>query len=203
MLTKMKIHRLTLIFIVGLSLGWLIGLLLYDWNWFQYEQKFNLFELLYFVITGCFALFITHRIEKTIQDKRSQKELIIEKIKEVDNAIKELKINFIFDSSNNKYKIQNTNLLSQAKSITMWAKRYETSVQEYYQPLFQSECFFKIGTRQLVRICTYTSPRTNNVNLQCVSGEWLYSEDKYVEIMTEIERLRDICYRNALLLNKQ
>ena len=76
--------------IIIFSVGWVIGLLVKDWNWFQYDSSFNLFELFYCIVTLFISLYIANVIENVLQNKRSQKDIIIKKIEEVDSALVEL-----------------------------------------------------------------------------------------------------------------
>ena len=50
-------------------------------SFFVYENTFNIFELLYFILSAGIALFITGRIDDALQRKRSQKDLILKKWK--------------------------------------------------------------------------------------------------------------------------
>lgn len=96
--------------------------------------------------------FITNRIDDALQRRRSQKDLILKKIEEVDTAIKGL--NDLFHFENNKFQLPNTPFLSMVKNIGMWAKRYEESIATYYHDLENQGGYTKINTRELVKVCT-------------------------------------------------
>ncbi len=197
---KMKNNFLTIIIIF--LIGWGIGLLIQDLNWFQYDSQFNLFELLYFLGTGLIALYVAHKIEKSIQDNRTQKDMIINKIQEVDSSLIKLKESFV--KAGNKYKITNFHLQSQAKNIAIQIKRYEMAIKSIYPNILKSTDYKKISTRKLVKICSLT-PLTPNLSedICCLNDEWQYSENKYVEISNEIENMRDLCFSLTLKLNMQ
>lgn len=185
--------------VVFSAFGATLALILYDFSYFVYENSFNIFELLYFVLTAAIAIFVTGRLDEAIQRKRSQKDIIIHKIEEVDAEIKNLYGLFVFNGETNKYSSNNTALLSKIKSIALWSKRYENSVKHNYPTLESS--FVKINTRKLVSICTKV-PRTGETqDIVCENNFWLYSEDKYSQIQREIENIRSICFDNILLLN--
>ena len=167
-------------------------------SFFVYENTFNIFELLYFILSAGIALFITGRIDDALQRKRSQKDLILKKMEEVDSAIKDLNDLFIFES--NKYKLANTPFLGRVKSIGMWAKRYEESISTYYNKLDSTKAYVKLNTRKLVKVCTKINGQ-NEEDISCKNDVWYYSEGKYIQIKTEIENIRTICYKNMILLN--
>lgn len=185
-------------FIVVFALGCIVALITSSLDFFEYENKFNIFELFYFVLSVGIALFITNRIDDALQRRRSQKDLILKKIEEVDTAIKGL--NELFHFENHKFKLANTQLLSMVKNIGMWAKRYEESITTYYNELEEQEGYTKINTRDLVKVCTRITDENEN-DIPCENDTWSYSEGKFVEITNQIELLRNICYNNMILLN--
>lgn len=185
-------------FIVVFALGCIVALITSSLDFFEYENKFNIFELFYFVLSVGIALFITNRIDDALQRRRSQKDLILKKIEEVDTAIKGL--NELFHFENHKFKLANTQFLSMVKNIGMWAKRYEESITTYYNELEEQEGYTKINTRDLVKVCTRITDENEN-DISCENDTWSYSEGKFVEITNQIELLRNICYNNMILLN--
>lgn len=185
-------------FAIVFVLGSIVALITSNIGFFEYENKFNIFELLYFILSAGIALFITNRIDDALQRRRSQKDLILKKIEEVDTAIKGL--NDLFHFENNKFKLPNTPFLSMVKNIGMWAKRYEESIATYYHDLENQGGYTKINTRELVKVCTKTNDE-NEEDISCENDTWYYSEGKFVEITNQMEILRNICYNNMILLN--
>lgn len=185
-------------FVVVFALGSIVALITSSLGFFEYENKFNIFELFYFVLSVGIALFITNRIDDALQRRRSQKDLILKKIEEVDTAIKGL--NELFHFENHKFKLANTQFLSMVKNIGMWAKRYEESITTYYNELEEQGGYTKINTRDLVKVCTRITDEDEE-DISCENDTWSYSEGKFVEITNQIELLRNICYNNMILLN--
>lgn len=194
MKSPIKLFSLVFVFI----LGSIVALITSSLGFFVYENKFNIFELFYFVLSVGIAVFITNRIDDALQRRRSQKDLILKKIEEVDAAIKGL--NELFHFVNNKYVLANTPFLSMVKNIGMWAKRYEGSITTYYHDLENQGSYTKINTRELVKVCTKTVDEDEN-DISCENDIWYYSEGKFIEITNQIEILRNICYNNMILLN--
>lgn len=197
--TMRKIKATTLLWWgLLIALGWVIGLLLRSLSWFQYENTFNLFELIYFIFSGGIALFITSRIEESLQARRGQKDIILQKIDEVDERIKCLSSDF--KQEGNRYIIGNAELLLRVKQFGMLASHYEKSIANYYPDLTKDRQFSKISSgRKLVKICTSDEDEERAI---CIDDRWSYSPDKFVEIVTELSRLSQICFTNKLLLNK-
>lgn len=197
---KMQKNKITtiLLWCLLISFGWVFGLVVRSLSWFEYDNTFNLFDLLYFIFTGGIALFITSRIEESLQARRGQKDIILQKIDEVDNRIKNLESKF--QCVNDRYTIGNTELLMQIKQFGMLATQYEKSIFQYYPDMIKDEQYHKISAaRKLVRICTVDDDADRAV---CNDDNWSYSADKFVEIITELNRLSQICFTNKLLLNK-
>ena len=197
---EMPRNKITTAFLrcVIFALGWSFGLIVRSLAWFEYEKTFNLFDLFYFLFTGGIALFITSRIEESLQARRGQKDIILQKIDEVDNRIKELSSDFLIEG--NRYKIANTKLLMKIKQFGMLASHYENSIAKYYPEMLKEQQFHKISSaRKLVRICT--SDGDNNMAI-CENDVWSYSTERFVEIIAELNRLSQICFINKLLLNK-
>lgn len=192
--------KITSLFLWGIlfAFGWAFGLLVRSLSWFEYEKTFNLFDLLYFLLSGGIALFITSRIEESLQARRGQKDIILQKIDEVDERIKGLAADFQNDGD--RYTIANTELLMKIKQFGMLASHYEKSIAKYYPELLNDNQFHKItSARKLVKICTVDGDDNRAV---CVNDIWSYSADKFVEIVAELNRLSQICFTNKLLLNK-
>lgn len=194
----MKVVIRCLPYLLVFVLGNIVALITRSWGIFVYENKFNIFELFYFVLSAGIALFITNRIDDALQRRRSQKDLILKKMEEVDNAVKDLNNLFVFEDT--KAKLPNTPFLSIVKSIGMWAKRYEESINKYYKDLEQTNGYIKLNTRSLVKVCTKTSGEAQD-DIFCQNDIWTYSEGKFIQIKDEIEKIRTICYNNMILLN--
>lgn len=184
-----------------LSIGAIVALFLQDLRFFVYDNSFNLFDLLYFVLTIAIAIFVTSRLDESLQRRRSQKDIIIRKIEEVDTAIKDLYNLFSYDSASSQYVANNTSILSDIKNISLWAKRYERSISEYYSAIENDVKYSRINTRKLVSACTKLYRNSNSDEISCSNNKWFYSEGRYTLIQTEIEKLRNICYQNVILLN--
>lgn len=193
----MKFRIRLLSYIMIFVLGAIVATITRSWRIFVYDNQFNIFELFYFLLSIGAALFITNRLDDALQRRRSQKDLILKKMEEVDCAIKDL--NELFTFENNKIKLSNITFLSKVKTIGMWAKRYEKSISKYYSSLFDSEEFCCLNTRNLVRVCTKVSKK--NEDISCKNDIWTYSQSKFIEINNELEKLRSICYNNMILLN--
>ena len=138
------------------AVGWIVGLIASDLSWFQYDNSFSIFDLLYAVISVGVAIYIAHVIENGLQNKRGQKDLIIKRIEEVDNAINDVLSSFNCESG--KYQISNSKLLSQAKQIGMKYKRIESSIKKYYPEYATTEAFKNTA------INTFTSLITGSVS---------------------------------------
>ena len=85
-----KINTYILPAIALFSSGWIIGLIVRDIAWFEYDNSFNLFELFYTVVSIWLAVYIARAIEKGVQDRRNQKDILIKHIDDVDGQFDEV-----------------------------------------------------------------------------------------------------------------
>ena len=168
------------------SLGWIVGLILSDLNFFFYDNKFNIFELLYFICNAWLTIYIAYIISQSIESKKGEKGIIIEKANEIDELLKDLQNKFV--ERNGKYTINNLTIVGQSKVINMIINQTRKSVKRYYKDIEDSDDFKQINIRKLVRICTNSQPGKEDV-IKCENDIWTYSPDKYVEIINELQRL--------------
>ena len=197
-----KINTYILPAIALFSSGWIIGLIVRDIAWFEYDNSFNLFELFYTVVSIWLAVYIARAIEKGVQDRRNQKDILIKHIDDVDGQLEVLLSSFTHE--NDTYSIDNFTVLGRAKSIGMEAKKYERFIAKYY-PVFAESSEYKsltINTRKLVRLCTKLPTKHNN-QISCINDVWTYSSERFLDIQNEMNKLREQCFNLELLLNDQ
>ncbi len=193
----MRMKRVNMLIIF--SLGWVVGLILSNLNFFFYENKFNIFELLYFICNALLTLYVAYIISQSIESKKSEKCIIIEKANEIDDLLKDLQNKFV--ERNGKYTITNLTIVGQSKIINMIINQIRKSITKYYKHIEDSGDFKQIKIRKLVRICTNSQSGQENM-IKCENDIWTYSPDKYAEIINELQKLRELCYLNKLVLNK-
>lgn len=185
-------------YILCAAIGAVIALITENLSFFQFDNEFNIFELLYFLITTGIALFVTQIIDDALQRKRSQKDIIMHKIEELDEDLKSLYQSF--EHKDYKYSISNSDMLFAIKRIGLAAKRCEKSIEEYYNELYKGDNFHKLNTRKLVRLCTSPQSKKDN-GISCVEDIWTYSEERFLLIYKGVDELRSICYNNMIQLN--
>lgn len=91
------------------SLGWIVGLILSNLNFFFYDNKFNIFELLYFICNALLTVYVAYIISQSIESKKGEKGIIIEKANEIDELLKDLQNKFV--ERNGKYTINNLTIV--------------------------------------------------------------------------------------------
>lgn len=109
------------------SLGWIVGLILSDLNFFFYDNTFNIFELLYFICNALLTVYVAYIISQSIESKKGEKGIIIEKANEIDELLKDLQSKFV--ERNGKYTINNLTIVGQSKVINMIINQTRKSIK--------------------------------------------------------------------------
>ena len=195
----MKIKSKYAVLLICFALGWIVGLVVKDLNWFQYDSSFNLFELLYCVITALVAFYLTGVIEDSIQKGRAQKDILIGKYNELDAAIKDVLESIMY--KNDHYEVSNYIINLKIKTIATLSKQCEDVLKRLYPNLVEDNAFSKISSRTISRYCTKLSNGDEDIKL--IKNKWEYSNGRYCEIEKEIWSCREKCLNNILLINQQ
>lgn len=200
--TKMRKHNLLLVLALALALilaGACIGQLVENWNWFQYTAEFNLFELIYFIGSVLIASYLAYLLDKGVQDSRGEKDLFMEKYKEIDDGLKNLNDSFTI-TNNDEYTISNENVLSQMKTINVLIGRYQNALLRCYPSLNNNDNEYrKLSLKELRRLTTMN--KRGDDTIRNVSGTWYYSDERMAQIKSELNKLRSECFEDILQIN--
>lgn len=197
--TKMK--RIVKFFapILLFSLGWVVGLLVKDLNWFQYDSSFNLFELLYCLIAAGVALYLGGVIERGLQDRRNQKDILIKKYVELDEALKSVQSSIKYNAG--VYEVSDFEINRTIQRVGILSEQAEKVLKRLYPQALSDTDYSKVRSRPLSKKCTQL--RKGNVDISRNGDTWLYSPNRFVEIEKEIWSCREKCFNNMLVVNKQ
>ena len=198
----MRKHNFLLVFVLSsacIFAGACIGQLVEHWDWFQYSSEFNLFELIYFIGSVIIASYLAYLLDKGVQDSRGEKDLFIEKYKEIDDGLRNLNDSFII-TKNNEYTIPNESVLSQMKTINVLIGRYQNALLKCYPSLKNDvETYRRLSLLKL-RTLTTMNKRGDNT-IRNVSSIWYYSDERMAQIKSELNKLRSDCFEDILKIN--
>ena len=189
-----------ILFFVAFGIGFTISKLT-NFGYFIIKKDISIIEALTFFVTIGLGIYIAKVLQKEIQDKRVEKDIIFRRFDEVNNMISNLSqliqekdINFlkiVSTISNTNKTIQNIHKVLKAIKISV-SKDLEYDIQ--------------INIANLRKLLTLTPPIEDErkekpivINNDIV----IYSEKRKIEIETEIESFKNNLLYIQLNLNKQ
>lgn len=86
MLITMKIIK----FIFPFVLGWVVGLLLYDYPLFFYSWEISAFDFLSLVVTSSIALYIARSIEGKLENRKTARDIVYARLDAIEYSLEKL-----------------------------------------------------------------------------------------------------------------
>lgn len=191
-----------LICIILIGFGWVLGQYFENFSLFTYSYEISLMDAITLLGTALMAWYVARVLEKNIQDKRLEKDLILNKIDEVDQAINAL-INLNSSGDEIAY-VKVVHLLQKSRK---WSSRFWSIIDKKYKPLYKKEKNryddMMVKIRQVNRLCTYTSPAGNDQDIRILDGIITYSDNRKYELDSKLESIRDDLLEFKLEVNLQ
>ena len=173
-----------------IALGWVLGQSIENIAFFTYSHEISLIDVISLIVTVFMAWYVSRILEKSIQDKRTEKDLILSKIDEVDQAINSLILLNSSESTVSYVKV--VHILTKSRK---WSVRFWNIIDQKYKGLSNKEKDNYTSMLNKMReaniLCTYTPPTGVDENILIVDGEITYSNARKYEIDIKLESIRD------------
>lgn len=173
-----------------IALGWVLGQYIENIAFFTYSYEISLIDVISLIVTAFMAWYVSRILEKNIQDKRTEKDLILSKIDEVDQAINSLILLNSSESTVSYVKV--VHILTKSRK---WSVRFWNIIDQKYKGLSNKEKDNYTSMLNKMReanvLCTYTPPTGVDENILIVGGEITYSNARKYEIDIKLESIRD------------
>lgn len=173
-----------------IALGWVLGQYIENIAFFTYSHEISLIDVISLIVTVFMAWYVSRILEKSIQDKRTEKDLILSKIDEVDQAINSLILLNSSESTVSYVKV--VHILTKSRK---WSVRFWNIIDQKYKGLSNKEKDNYTSMLNKMReaniLCTYTPPTSVDENILIVDGEITYSNARKYEIDIKLESIRD------------
>lgn len=173
-----------------IALGWVLGQYIENIAFFTYSYEISLIDVISLIVTAFMAWYVSRILEKNIQDKRTEKDLILSKIDEVDQAINSLILLNSSESTVSYVKV--VHILTKSRK---WSVRFWNIIDQKYKGLSNKEkdnyTSMLNKMREVNVLCTYTPPTGVDENILIVDGEITYSNARKYEIDIKLESIRD------------
>lgn len=191
--------------IISLALigfGWVFGQYLEGISFFTYSYEISLIDVISLIVTALMAWYVSRILEKNIQDKRIEKDLILSKIDEVDQAI-----NSLISLNSSESIVSYVEVVHVLKKSKKWSARFWSIIEQKYKGLSDKEkgnyTSMLNKMQEANRLCTYTPPTGIDENILIVSGEIIYSNARKYEIDIKLESIRDDLIEFKMKVNLQ
>ncbi len=194
-----KIHNLIPILTL-ISIGWCSGQYFENFSLFAYSTEIELMDVITLAVTVFIAWYVAQILQKRGQDERFEKELIIARIDDVDNAL--IKLSAICFSKDPVRYDEVTHILSNTRK---WTKRFRQIIEERYNTLHEKEenRFVSVSRKiiEVNRLCTYTPPAGIDDDIQISNGTIIYTSQRCLQIDAVLESIRDELLQLKIIVN--
>lgn len=185
--------------IVVFALGWIVGLFAENLSWFIYSNEVSLLDVISLVITTAIGLYVADVIQKNLEDKRVEKDIVFGMFNYVEEYLSELR------SEVAKEQTEGTvDILAKIGSCRKFWTKIVKMIHERYDIDLSKE---KINPNEFIKLnqlCTSTAiiGATDN-SVLAKKGKVTYSDIRKNEIFSEIDRIRMTIVDLKLLINKK
>jgi len=186
-------------FVVVFSIGIIFGKL-FNWGYFELVKEISIIDALTLFITIGLAIYVAKILEKEVQDVRTEKELYIAKISELENLL--CSFESIIEEKDAIYKKITNRIHScyiKKNSIFNNIKKYkQIKINEINS--FEKEISEKM--KSLKRLLTDTPAiQSKNPELSVKKGIANFSDSRIIEICTEINALNENLFKMKVRIN--
>lgn len=189
-----------LLAIVIFAIGWATGLFAENWSWFVFTNEVSLLDVISIVITTAIGLYVADVIQKNLESKRVEKDIIFGLFNYVEAYLSELGI----EVSKNQEGGDSVVLLAKIGSCRKFWNKILKMMNDKYNIQFSTGSDYSKEFIQLNRLCTSTPKKgANDTSIRITNGKIFYSDIRKNKIYSEIDRIRMVIVDLKLLINQK
>lgn len=196
---RIKIFYKTISFTLIFIAGWTLGQLLEDFAFIELSTEISVAEITDISVTLIVAYYVANYLEKRIQDKRSEKEIIISKIDNLDTALADFNALIIDNEGDLLY----NKVVIRITRCRKGAFHLEEISKNRYIKLYKKFESLKNDINKLYNLCTYIPPSEDNYNngISISQNIVKYRKDKIDEFDILLENIRNDIFNLKLEIN--
>ena len=199
-MTRKKVYNI----LVFLLAGTIIGLVFKYYKSFTFDFEISVFDVFALIVTVFLAWWVAEKLEKDTAVERCEKDILIEKIRLMEELIEKIKQKAIEAEL-----VQLSDVNALINQFDVLSPRVAGSIEERYADLFSSnskENDYRDDMEELDNLCTNDKIETmpNSMVMEERDGKsvCIYNDERRDEIEAKASKLSDKLFNLQLLLNR-
>ena len=175
--------------LLSFFLGWYVGLVLENWAFITVSFDVQAVSLFTTCLTLVVTVYVAKKIQRTTQNSNNQKQFLVSRIGELDNAVSELEGVVTIDGFS--YKL----VISKFMSLYLSLKRTLDNINSIY-PIIgeQRKKEVLVEWMSIKNIATYTPFGNANVMITINNDKVSYNPSKRSEVISKLSDFRKILF---------
>lgn len=177
--------------------GWYIGLWVENWAFVTMSFEVPAINLLTTAATLGVTVYVAKIIQKSVQDRKSQNQLLIQRIDRIEKLVDEI------DHTTSADGFSYIVLQASIKNLYMSLNRVINEIHRLY-PEIKKQVLSKqalLNVRELENVATFTVK--NNSQIRILADKVFYSQPKRTEVNSSLSSLRDKLFDLQIEVNGQ
>lgn len=177
--------------------GWYIGLWVENWTFITMSFEVPAINLLTTAVTLEVTVYVAKIIQKSVQNRKSQNQLLIQRIDGIEKLVDEIWHTTSVDG------FSYIGLQASFKNLYMSLSRVINEIYRLY-PEIKKKVSSKqalLNVRELENVATFVTK--NSLQIQIVKDKVSYSQPKRTEIYSSLSSLRDKLFDLQIEVNRQ
>lgn len=177
--------------------GWYIGLWVENWAFVTMSFDVPAINLLTTAVTLGVTVYVAKIIQKSVQDRKSQNQLLIQRIDRIEKLVDEI------DHTTSVDGFSYIGLQASIKNLYMSLNRVINEIHRLY-PEIKKQVSSKqalLNVRELENVATFTVK--NNSQIRISADKFFYSQPKRTEVNSSLSSLRDKLFDLQIEVNGQ
>ena len=185
--------------LVFLFAGGVIGVLVKHWPLFTFNFEVSVLDVLALIVTVFLAWWVAEKLEKDSDKERCEKDIIIEKLKAVDELVAKLS-----EKVSDSEIVSLTSIVAIIGNIDALSTRICNQIRTRYSAMVRDHArlFYEDELTELDNLCTDDADGEMVSESRDNSSVCLYSENRKADINNCATRLSDKIFNLEILINR-